>query len=281
MSFHVELYQGVQVFVGGFGVAHVELHRLADAHPLRDRQRPGGAVQAEHVAHQEIAAPEVAPVLVQHPADVQALLEQALLVLRQRFPKLFQQLHGRFAAQLENDVVLGLRDNHVLADGPAALRHDRPQSHRPLQQHAGAALVAYGIVAEQSALARPADAARHTAQHWHAGVAVVHLLQKEINRQGERVTEQQHRRLAGARLHKCVGPTEQADAFRSPFEDQVKRFQLDRARPLGRPQAEGRTALDLPFVADDGLADAAEQAARRQAFLDPSPDGLRRARVMH
>ena len=68
---------------------------------------PFVSVQAEDVAHQEVAALEVAAVLVDDAADVQALLEQVLVLRVEALPELLQLLQRRFAAQLPDDVVLG------------------------------------------------------------------------------------------------------------------------------------------------------------------------------
>ena len=68
----------------------MELDRLPHAHPLGDRQRAAVADQAEDVADEEVAAPEVAAVFVDDPADVQAILKEALLVRREGLPQLLQ-----------------------------------------------------------------------------------------------------------------------------------------------------------------------------------------------
>ena len=60
----------------------------------------------------------------------------------------------------------------------------------------------------------------------------------------------------------------------------MKRRHLDRMRPLRRPQTQGGAVLDFLIVADDRLADAAEQAARRQAFLHRSHDVVGVVQVM-
>src|SRR5262245_27640624 len=84
----VELEQGVQVFVGSLGVADVELHRLADPDPVGEGQVTALPVEAEDVAYQEIAALDVSPVLVDHPADVQTLLKQFLIARAQLLPEI-------------------------------------------------------------------------------------------------------------------------------------------------------------------------------------------------
>ena len=68
-----------QVLVGGLGVADVELDGLADADQVGDRDGPG-VVGPDHVADQEVAALERLLVLVDHPADVQAVLDPPLVV---------------------------------------------------------------------------------------------------------------------------------------------------------------------------------------------------------
>ena len=48
--------QVTEVFVGGGGVAHLELHGRPDVDALADRERAAGLVGAEHVADEEVAA---------------------------------------------------------------------------------------------------------------------------------------------------------------------------------------------------------------------------------
>ena len=144
----------MQVLVGRRRVADVELHRLADAHAVGDGQGPGLAVQGEDVAHQEVAALKIALILVDHPANVQPLLKQVLLLRRQRLPQLLQLGQRRLAAQFEDEVVLGAGDDQMPADGPAALRHDRAQPERSLQQHADRPLVLDAVLKQQAGTGR-------------------------------------------------------------------------------------------------------------------------------
>src|SRR5208283_2939771 len=73
------LEQTAQIFIGGFGVADMELDGLANTDHVRDLDGTG-IIGPHHVAHQEVAALERALVLVDHPADVQAILNSPLIV---------------------------------------------------------------------------------------------------------------------------------------------------------------------------------------------------------
>src|SRR5205823_2159755 len=122
--------------VGRLGVANMKLHSLADSHEVRDSQGAGFAVQPQHVPHQEIAALEFGLILVDDLADVESLLKELLLLGAQLLPELLQAGEWRFAAQLEDNIILGPGDHQMPADGPAALRNDAADLDRSLDQNA-------------------------------------------------------------------------------------------------------------------------------------------------
>jgi hypothetical protein len=68
--------QGTQVLVGSGSVTHVELHRLADAHFVADRERARFGVGADHIAYEEVAASELGLVLIDDETDVQTVTDQ-------------------------------------------------------------------------------------------------------------------------------------------------------------------------------------------------------------
>ncbi len=88
----------MEVLVGRVGVTDMKLHRLTDAHSFTDGESPAVADETEDVADQEIAALEIAAVLVDDPADVQPLLEEFLFVRTERRPEFLQVLKRRTAA---------------------------------------------------------------------------------------------------------------------------------------------------------------------------------------
>src|SRR5260370_41561013 len=91
----VELQQGVEVLVGRVGVTDMKLHRLTDAHSFTDGESPAVADETEDVADQEIAALQIAAVLVDDPADAHPLLEAFLVVRTGRRPEFLQVLKRR------------------------------------------------------------------------------------------------------------------------------------------------------------------------------------------
>ena len=86
-----------EVLVGRVGVADVELHGLADADLLADRERARALVGAEQVADEEVAPAELGLVLVDDEPDVQAAAEQLALLLRGGAGELLEALDRRLA----------------------------------------------------------------------------------------------------------------------------------------------------------------------------------------
>ena len=120
----------LQFGIGGFLVADVKLHGLAGADVVADRDRTAARIDADDVAHEKISLLEPLLVLADDAADVQRRLHQPLLASGQGVEDLAKLHQGRLAAQLVNDVSLGLGDDEWLADRAAALRDDRPHADR-------------------------------------------------------------------------------------------------------------------------------------------------------
>src|SRR5581483_6984845 len=110
-----------QVLVGGAGVAHVELHGLAQLHLRAHGDGAHLLVGAQHVADQKVARLEAVLVLVDHLPQVQTLVDQAHVLLGHHAGAghLQQPLQGGPAGQLVDDVALRLGDHVWVADGPA------------------------------------------------------------------------------------------------------------------------------------------------------------------
>ena len=83
-----------EVLVGGLGVADVELDGLSDPDQVGDLDG-SRVVGPDHVADQEVAALERSLIFVDHPADVQAVLEPALIVFGELLEHLAQRLPAR------------------------------------------------------------------------------------------------------------------------------------------------------------------------------------------
>src|SRR5580704_4502276 len=69
---HLALQGSPEVFVSGLGVAHVELHRLANAYFAADDDRPAPGVRTNDAANKEISMPLLTAVLVDHNTHLQA-----------------------------------------------------------------------------------------------------------------------------------------------------------------------------------------------------------------
>src|SRR5207253_1330067 len=105
----------MQVFVGRCRVPDVELNRLAYADQVGDGQRAAVLIDTEHVANEKIAALEFVLVLIDDAADMQTMLKELLIFGLQFRVDLLQVKKRRPAAQLQNDVFLGLGDDQAAA----------------------------------------------------------------------------------------------------------------------------------------------------------------------
>ena len=160
-----------QVLVGGRGVAHVELHGLADGDVVAHHDGAGRLVAAEHVAHEEVAASEVGLVLVDHDAEVQAGAHERAVLLRRRGRAVLHALDRRRPGELLDAVALAAGHHVGLPDRSASLRHDR--AHRePLEEHPDRAGGGDALVEHEAVAAGPARRRRRAADHLQP-VAVV------------------------------------------------------------------------------------------------------------
>jgi hypothetical protein len=148
MSRDIAVQQRMQVFVGRRRVPNVELDGLPDADIIRNGQGAAVAVQSQDVSNQEIAPLKLALMLVDDPADVQLQAHQ-----------------WRTAAELDNDIVLGSGDDHVLSNRPTTLGDNAANRNWPLQEQTHGSLRPELIAQEQTRVAGPAAAARHTAHN--------------------------------------------------------------------------------------------------------------------
>ena len=89
--------QEAQVLVGAVGVADLELDGRPDLGDGADGEVPGLRVGAEHVADQEVAAPEGVLLLVDHLAHVEPVLDQLAVVRREGGDDLAQPVEARGA----------------------------------------------------------------------------------------------------------------------------------------------------------------------------------------
>ena len=225
----------------------MEAQRLADAHRLADGERAGLLVDADEPAHQVVAAPVVGPVLVDHEAREHAAARRAALLLgRERAEVALQPLERRLAGQLEDDVVLGVRDHRIAPDGLAALRDDRAHGHAA-DDRADRALVEHLAVAEQRLRVRLAAARRETADERHGVLLLVQLREEPAGGVGERVDEQRDQ----------VGVVERGDPGHGDAVVGLEGHALEGLDPgirqRRRPDRHGRAVLELAIARHDAL----------------------------
>jgi hypothetical protein len=99
-------------------------------------------------------------------------------------------------------------------------------------------------------------------------------------REGEGIREEQKRRGSRVAFDKGVRPAEEAQAIGRLPRDEVTRLQPDPSSPAAQPEAQTRPMLDLLAGADDGFADATDQAAWLQVLVQRAGDSRGRVGVM-
>src|SRR5438552_288643 len=113
-----------EVLVGGGAVAHLELDGGADLDQRVDGDGPVGPVRPQHVPDEEVAAVVLGDLLVDHQAQVEALVDELDLVLGEAAGEMLEPVQRRLAAQLVDHVALGFRHDERVADRAAPLGHD-------------------------------------------------------------------------------------------------------------------------------------------------------------
>jgi hypothetical protein len=237
--------QRPQVVVGRVGIPHLELDRGPDLDPLADRQGAGLAVGAEDAAHEEVALPELEPVLVDRDADLEPGRDPGALVGVGGRDHLVEAVERGPAGQLHQQVALGSGDDHRVADRPAALRHDHRGGDLGRQHHADAAGVAHLVVEDQPVVARVGRGRRHPAHHRHRRVEVAQRLDDGVDGQRERVGQEQQ---AVARGERVAGQAAQGQP--RPGADGGQPDRPGRRRQPGGPQRHRGIVLDLPAAAE-------------------------------
>src|SRR5688500_18217415 len=110
-----------QVLVGRAGVAHLELPRPPSSDVVADVDGAAAPVGSDHPPDREVAPAGLEPGIVDHAPELQPPAhELALLVVGGR-RRLLEALEGGLAAELEDEVPVGLGHHVGLAHRPAAL----------------------------------------------------------------------------------------------------------------------------------------------------------------
>src|SRR5687767_7400377 len=143
-----------QVLVGRAGVADLELHRPPDFDVVADGDGAAALVGSHHAPHEEIAPAGVESRLVDHTPDLQRPAhELALLVVGGRRRHL-EPLESGLAAELEDEVPVGLRHHVGLAHRPAALGDHGADLDATRQHHPDRPGVDHLVVEHQTVAAR-------------------------------------------------------------------------------------------------------------------------------
>src|SRR5262249_26318909 len=150
-------------------VTNMELHGLPWAYVVANCDCAAIGVDADHVADEKIALLESLLIFADDAADVQRLLDQPLLACWQRIEDFAELDHRGFAAQLVDDIPLGLGHHKRPANGAATLGDDRLQSHRAADVQGDGALDVCGWAEHQAIFAGLCAAAGHAADHGHFG----------------------------------------------------------------------------------------------------------------
>ena len=214
-------------------------------------------------------------VLVDHPADVQAVLDLLLVVGGELLEHLAEDLERGAAAELADDVLLGLGDDHGVADRPAALADDRPDRDRAAEQHGHGAVVKR--LAVEHELVGPGDlaAAGHAADHPQAADLAVDQLEEIVGRNENGSPRRSSDGLLGVSRSSAQASRRLARLV------QPERLGSSTPGQRDRPDGQGRRALDLPVLADDRLAGAAQDMAGQPLLLEAGGDPAELVGMMH
>jgi hypothetical protein len=211
------------------------------------------AVAADQVAHEEVAAPEVDPVLVDHHAQVEPLLEQHTLLVRRARGQLPQSLECRSSGERADEVLVRVGHDVRVADRPAALGDDGMDA-GTREHDAHRAAVDDGVVDDQPVASRRACRGCHPADHREARPVGVESSQQPVDREGERVGEQHERRVVSVE----IAPADDRVSVGRLLEIEVQRRDVRVGQARGEQRERG-PVFDLVTRADDGDHGHAEQ----------------------
>ncbi|MFN8019551.1 MAG: hypothetical protein U0P45_15725 [Acidimicrobiales bacterium] len=268
--------QDAQVLVGRRGIAHLELHGGADGHLGADGDGAALPVGAEHRADQHVVAVGLAAPLVEHDPELQRP-GHGDAVLRCHLVRDGEDpVERRRPGDLVDQVALGLRHDQRWPDGAAALRDRGHHVEAPGEQEADGPGVEHGLVGHEPVAARPGRRRGHAAHHGQPGGPGHEVVEHRLDGEAERVREQHE----GGRAIDLQG----LDAHRpavgllggpEPHGSRPRRARRSGARPQ-REQGDGRVALDLLAVGQDGRRRGAHQRPGAKRGTDRGGDVLHR-----
>src|SRR6266545_5054784 len=106
----------------------MELDALPHFDPIPYRERPAPLIHPHDLPDQEVPPPWRELVLVDRPANVQALAEQCSILGREPVRQLLEPNKRRAASQLVDDVPFGPGHRVDVADRPASLGDEGPNA---------------------------------------------------------------------------------------------------------------------------------------------------------
>src|SRR5690242_15344027 len=265
-----------EILVGGARVPDVELHGLAHRNLLADRQRARALVGTEQVADEEVAPAELGLVLVDDETDVQAAAQQLAFLFRGRAGELLEALDRRLPAQLLDEVLIAPGDDVGAADRTAALRYERADlDAAAVDEHADRALVDDVVVEYQAVPTRAPRRRRQPTDDLQAGEVAVDALEERIDRERERVREEQQ---APGRLVERRPARQRGTVGRllDPQRDRRERGTVE----TGCEDGEGGVLLDLVGTAGDRDGGTADEHPGFEDVAQRGSDVLERSDMM-
>ena len=240
-------------------VAQVELHDAVARHVGAHPQRAALRIHAEDVADQEVARQVFARVGAHRHAEEQRLAEQLAVGRRQSLEQARQHFARRAAVELADQVLVRHRDEHRLADRPAALRDDGVELDVAGQRERHAARVVDLVAEIQRRAADLARAAREAADLRRERIDAVEAADERLGLEAVGIGEQQERRLLIRRHPQRVFPDARFGEHRRHLRGvEVRALELH-ARQQRAGQRQARPVFDLAAAADHAAGATAEQ----------------------
>ena len=263
-----------QVLVGDRRVAHVQAHDLADAHALAGRDRPRLLVGADDRAHEEVAAPVLGLVLVDHDAEHHPVAHQLALALVERRDRLARGARAPGGSRAPRSrcpsaAVIVISGPTGAApwetqgsSGDARRASTRPRPRRARRRRG-------------TGVPEPGDrGAREAAEHGQPGALGVQPRQQRLGREAVGVGEHDQRVAELA----AVGQAADLEAVASPARRVKWCVAISASGRRQRPDDRARPLLDLAPAGDDAAGPAADQAAPARVARGPRTGSTWRGR---
>ena len=126
----------------------LELNGLPHANRAAGFQDTGFPVETDDTMDQEVAVVERFLIFIQRNPDMNTIIHQNSIAIRQKFVDFLQANHGRGASQLIDHVAVGFRDDKRFTDRSTPLRDDRPDLWTPANHDTDRAFIDGTIIEE-------------------------------------------------------------------------------------------------------------------------------------